>query len=407
MSDSQKKMELKVRLNEPLRFVQGFNPASLAFIGLGDEKGALVPDAALLVACYLRFTPEVLDRLNESELSTLVNFATEAHAALRNAAALTPDDKGFDARFKRAEEHLDSIRNHEIPMLHQLVERENHFARNRLHELEKQVRQALEQFRQSQATLESRAVKDLDALRENAEKTEEARRSAESALKGMHEARKEQEALQRKNEAASAELQKKAEAAVAEAGAEFRKEAEFQRQTLANDGVRKQSLHFQVEADKHKAASHWWCGVTVLSAILLVSYVLLGDHLIPVNFPDTSGEWTPEVTYIFARAAAARILAFAALGYALFFCARNYAANRHNAVVNRHRQNALNTYRSLVRANKEPGNADIVLTQAARFIFAPQDSGYGRGGGMEGGDVSVFEPARRAINLAKKAGEEK
>jgi hypothetical protein len=50
--------------------------------------------------------------------------------------------------------------------------------------------------------------------------------------------------------------------------------------------------------------------------------------------------------------------------------------HRHNAVVNKHRQNALLTYRALVEAGSEGGTRDIVLTHAASCIFAPQDTGF-------------------------------
>ena len=43
---------------------------------------------------------------------------------------------------------------------------------------------------------------------------------------------------------------------------------------------------------------------------------------------------------------------------------------------NRHRQNALLTYRALVAAAGEHETEDIVLAHAAVCIFAPQETGY-------------------------------
>lgn len=48
-----------------------------------------------------------------------------------------------------------------------------------------------------------------------------------------------------------------------------------------------------------------------------------------------------------------KFLIFAVLGYMLVMSARNYASHKHNAVVNRHRQNALLTYRTLASASAE------------------------------------------------------
>ena len=45
-------------------------------------------------------------------------------------------------------------------------------------------------------------------------------------------------------------------------------------------------------------------------------------------------------------------------------------------MINKHRQNALQTFRTLVEAGTSNHAQDIVLTQAAQCIFSPQDSGY-------------------------------
>ena len=47
--------------------------------------------------------------------------------------------------------------------------------------------------------------------------------------------------------------------------------------------------------------------------------------------------------------AVAKVFVFAAVSYAVYLCARNFLAHKHNAIVNRHRQNALLTYTTLRR----------------------------------------------------------
>lgn len=76
-----------------------------------------------------------------------------------------------------------------------------------------------------------------------------------------------------------------------------------------------------------------------------------------------------------------KVLIFAVLGYLLLMAARNYATHKHNVVVNRHRQNALLTYRSLVEASDGSGTEDIVLAHAASCIFSPQETGFSHGKG--------------------------
>ena len=87
-----------------------------------------------------------------------------------------------------------------------------------------------------------------------------------------------------------------------------------------------------------------------------------------------------------------KVLIFSVLGYLLIMAARNYATHKHNAVVNRHRQNALLTYRALVAAAEETGTQDIVLAHAASCIFSPQETGFAQGKGDSGGaSKSVLE----------------
>lgn len=74
-----------------------------------------------------------------------------------------------------------------------------------------------------------------------------------------------------------------------------------------------------------------------------------------------------------------KVLIFTVLGYLLIMAARNYGIHKHNAVVNRHRQNALLTYRALVTASEDSGTQDIVLAHAASCIFSPQETGFAHG----------------------------
>jgi len=87
-----------------------------------------------------------------------------------------------------------------------------------------------------------------------------------------------------------------------------------------------------------------------------------------------------------------KILIFAVLGYLLLMAARNYATHKHNAIVNRHRQNALLTYRKLVEAASNEVTEDIVLAHAASCIFSPQETGFAHSKGeFNSGSKSVLE----------------
>ena len=76
----------------------------------------------------------------------------------------------------------------------------------------------------------------------------------------------------------------------------------------------------------------------------------------------------------------------------LFLSAKNFLTHKHNAIVNKHRQNALVTFQALVDAAKDESCKDIILTHASSCIFSPQETGYSKGGSNpSGSNRSIVE----------------
>jgi hypothetical protein len=92
----------------------------------------------------------------------------------------------------------------------------------------------------------------------------------------------------------------------------------------------------------------------------------------------------PDDTYSTVQLAISKVLIFGVLSYVLYLATRNYLAHKHNAVINRHRQNALMTFKTLVDAAKDLPNKDVILTHASACMFAPQITGYSGGQPSEG-----------------------
>ena len=159
-----------------------------------------------------------------------------------------------------------------------------------------------------------------------------------------------------------------------------------------DSAVPRQAEFFKTEAEEQEKLSRRWLTATGVSAVPLIGVI---GWFIFAGI-DNGMQGIDAISAIATKA-----LLVAVLGYVSLFCARNYMVRRHNVTVNRHRQNALSTYRALVEANAHPENADIVLTEAARFIFAPQDSGFVQNKGS-GGDISVI-PAM--VREARKTAE--
>ena len=164
------------------------------------------------------------------------------------------------------------------------------------------------------------------------------------------------------------------------------------RNTAAEHGVSQQATFFKEEADGHEVRADKWRNGVWITAGSLVAFAMFSLFLPTFYWLENVG--TVQLTI-------SKTLIFSALAYSLFFCAKNYAAHRHNVVINRHRQNALMTYQALVKANSNPENADIVLAQAARYIYAPQDTGHTRGRAVDNGSIAI-ESFRRFVDKQEK-----
>ena len=147
------------------------------------------------------------------------------------------------------------------------------------------------------------------------------------------------------------------------------------REVAAERGVSQQAVYFAKESTHHDQQSDKWRFWTIVTAIVLVVFAVASV------FAHKHPYVAPTNTYEAIQLGLSKALIFAALGYMLFLCARNFLSHKHNAIVNKHRQNALLTFNALVDAAKSEDRRDVVLTYAASCIFSPQDTGYAKSSG--------------------------
>lgn len=158
------------------------------------------------------------------------------------------------------------------------------------------------------------------------------------------------------------------------------------RAVASEQGVSQQAIYFKDEAQEQETLADKWLTYTYRFAAALGGFAILSLFLHKFEWikPTSNGEMFQLIT--------SKVLIFTVLGYMLIMAARNYTTHKHNAVVNRHRQNALLTYRALVTAAEDTSTQDIVLAHAASCIFSPQDTGFAYGKGDTGtGSKSVLE----------------
>lgn len=162
------------------------------------------------------------------------------------------------------------------------------------------------------------------------------------------------------------------------------------KRTAAEQGVSQQADYFATEASEQQEAADKWQNSTRIWASALILYGIASfwfhklDWIKPAGLPET-------IAFVVSK-----ILIFAILSYMLILSAKNFLSHKHNVVVNKHRQNALQTFNALVEAGRSSGTRDVVLNHAAACIFAPQDSGYIKSG------TANKSPAGSAIELIPK-----
>lgn len=145
------------------------------------------------------------------------------------------------------------------------------------------------------------------------------------------------------------------------------------RRVAAEEGVTKQAVHFNAEYEHHTTEADKWQTYTVRLSIALGIFAILSLFLHKIPF------LKPENTYDAVQLSISKFLIFSVMAYMLFLSAKNFLNHKHNAIVNKHRQNALMTHTALVEASGDEGVRDAVLLQASSCIFSPQATGYASG----------------------------
>lgn len=146
------------------------------------------------------------------------------------------------------------------------------------------------------------------------------------------------------------------------------------RTVAAEAGVSQQASFFRLAAEEHEERAQEWHKTTItlawgMGAFAVASFFI---HKIPFIAPTSA--------YETIQIAVSKILVFAVLSFMLYLSARSFLSHNHNAIVNRHRQHALMTYRALVEAAGDTPHQEVVLTHAAACIFSPQATGYSADG---------------------------
>ncbi len=158
-------------------------------------------------------------------------------------------------------------------------------------------------------------------------------------------------------------------AARAELSAQMSALAQSSATTAAND----LSHFYEAEAKSHgdTANTFFWAGVVAGVVLALITVYTLFVEPPSYDTSETSEQWIDVV-----RGTVARLAVLSLAAFALAFCVRNYRVNMHLEVLNKRRENALNTF-GLMQASVTTDDArNIVVSELVRAIFTSEETGY-------------------------------
>lgn len=139
------------------------------------------------------------------------------------------------------------------------------------------------------------------------------------------------------------------------------------RAAAAEQGVSQEAMTFREAADRYTLSTRYW-----LWAAIAMGLATIGAGVAIVQFWGIDGQISDAGTlqHILARAAALAVLV-----YGTVTAVRLYRSNAHLAAVNRHREDALRTFRSFVEGADAEDTKDQVLLAAARAAFGQVPTG--------------------------------
>ena len=147
-------------------------------------------------------------------------------------------------------------------------------------------------------------------------------------------------------------------------------------------GVAKHSEVFKNESILHEGEASKWKSATI--------WLLVGITIIAMGMT-LFGLYQVEEESIL-QFSISKIVILTTLFYALTITNRNYKAHKHNAVLNKHRQNALTTFETFAEAaGADETTKNAVLLETTHAIFSSQQTGYLKNPGEQESNSKIIE----------------
>ena len=140
------------------------------------------------------------------------------------------------------------------------------------------------------------------------------------------------------------------------------------KEQAAEAGVSTNAQIFLTDSANHAKVAKTW----LISTIATASITLL----VAIGFVYLSFQYTPSTTAEAIQYVVSKIILLSTLSFGIFWCARNYKSSKHNETLNKHRANALMTFRAFVEGSEDQTIKDAILLQTSQAAFSNRPTGY-------------------------------
>lgn len=140
------------------------------------------------------------------------------------------------------------------------------------------------------------------------------------------------------------------------------------KEQAAEAGVSSNAHIFLKDSENHKKIAKNW----LISTIVLTSITVLTA----IGFVIISFYYTPASTASAIQYGVSKLILLSTMSFGIYWCAKNYKSTKHNETLNKHRANALMTFRAFVEGSTDIKVREVILLQAAQAAFVNRSTGY-------------------------------
>lgn len=143
-----------------------------------------------------------------------------------------------------------------------------------------------------------------------------------------------------------------------------------QKVTISDEAKR-----FSDEADAHLKSSRAW--LVLIAVLLIITFLFaLNNYSLATKISRESNLENLISTSEGIQLIVSKFVLYSLLVGAIVWAGKVYRSHRHNSVVNKHRANALSSFRAFVESTADDQVRNAILTHAAHCIYTPQSTGY-------------------------------